>query len=238
MDGQVLPVDAAVLVVVLERGVLFEALGGDVLAEEAALVLDGGVREVVDHPVHDFADVEVGLLAAGGLGDVDRAVDIDGHGDRIAEHRLAGDQRADEAVLTRMALRGRGEGGEQREEGEWSEGLHEFRAYGDIKGVHTSTREWAGRVLERGSLVRLNGGWISSGLKSAVQYTDQFPDMPRFNPAASARRTRPPASRPCGEGCGAASRIAKSARGSARGHRRRNRPGFRSGPSRPPRAAG
>jgi hypothetical protein len=119
VDGEVLPVDAPVLVVVLERGVLFEALTGDVFAEEAALVLDGGVGEILDDPVHDFADVEVGLLAAGGLGDVDRAVDIDGHGDRIAEHGLAGDQRADQAVLTRVALRGRGErGGEQREEGE------------------------------------------------------------------------------------------------------------------------
>lgn len=76
---------------------------GDFLSEEGEFILDGGVGEVVWNPLGELADVEVGGLAAGGLCQIDGAVDIHGDGDGVFEERFAGDEGSLEAV-------GRGEG--------------------------------------------------------------------------------------------------------------------------------
>ncbi len=54
------------------------------------LFLDGGKGDIVLDPavLSELADIQIGGFAAGGLGDVNGAIDINGDGDRIPDEWL------------------------------------------------------------------------------------------------------------------------------------------------------
>ena len=98
--GEILAVDLAVLVVVLEGGFGKFVFSVELLPEEGELVLDGGMRDVFRDPavVVELADIEIGGFAAGGFGDVDGAIHVHGNGDGVLKERLFSDEGAFEAV--------------------------------------------------------------------------------------------------------------------------------------------
>jgi hypothetical protein len=91
VNGEVLPVDGAVFVVV-GKAAAREACfaGGELAFEEGFFFFDTGEGDVVGDPLGVLADVEVGDFAAGGGGDVDAALGIDGDGDGVGDVEGAG----------------------------------------------------------------------------------------------------------------------------------------------------
>ena len=91
VNGEVFPVDGAVFVVVGEAAAREAGFaGGELAFEEGFFFFDAGEGDVVGDPLGVLADVEVGNFAAGGGGDVDAALGIDGDSDGIGDVEGAG----------------------------------------------------------------------------------------------------------------------------------------------------
>ena len=124
VNGEVLPVDGAVLVVIFEVTAWQPQLpGGEFTLQEGFLFFDAGQRDVVRDPRRVLADVEVRHLAPRGGRNVDATLFVRGDGHGIGHVEIAGPPVEFERGL-RLGLgglflsTGAGEGEKHREGGE------------------------------------------------------------------------------------------------------------------------
>ena len=105
---EIVGIDLAVLVPILERGLGEFLRAVQLLAEEGQLVPDGSVGNILHRPAlrHELPDVQIRDLPACGLRDVNRSVHIDRDRNGIFQQRLLRHERAFQAVRSGEGLCG------------------------------------------------------------------------------------------------------------------------------------
>ena len=91
VDGQILPVDGAVFVVIGEFTLRAAHLaGGEDIVIEGLFLIDVLHRDIVRNPQRMLANVQISDFATRGLGCINHAVRIDGHGHRVRHVQVTG----------------------------------------------------------------------------------------------------------------------------------------------------
>ena len=127
VNGEVFPVDRAVLVVIFEAAAWQAQLaGGEFAFQKGFLFRNAGERDIVGNPHRMLADVEIGDFAPRGGGNIDAALRVSGDSDGIGHVEFAGPLVKFERGLRRgFFLSGGAWQGQQRGEGDVTEFFHE-----------------------------------------------------------------------------------------------------------------